>query len=633
MKQMLKGLLAATMLLSMGSLIKADDCCCSGSSSSGCCSSCSGCSTDCCSSSCDSCCSSDCCTAAFPLILPRSSSENAARDMVGIETLINRYEMEKLNGVFYIVPEYSQTFKPCRMASSLFGEALVNGKLTITGSRLGETAIDGTGAIKRGTKDLLADYFGLPVDFNGTVSFKPKIQNFVMDLGLYLGLDELWEGGFFRIHAPIHWTKWRLCPSETVTKGGAFGYDAGYMSNAAIAFSDTNFYTSWIDAMSADDNTWGDMTEAMQYGRISKCALTKTRLADIQIALGWNFLQDEDYHFGLMLRGAFPTGNRPCSKYLFEPIAGNGRHWELGAGLTSHACLWRSEDEESMFNIYIDANVTHLFKDKQTRSFDFKDNPLSRYMLIEQLGTPVTIYAGPAQAGNPQPSAQYQSKLFPAINKTTCCTDVSIDAQGDLAIKFAYITGGWDFDLGYNLWGRTGEKFSGSCCSDTCVPAKTYALKGDAFIYGFQHAAHGAYALSATESKATIYAGTNTPSSAAFTTANIANPTIDNAALAWWAADGSAANNALDTTLAGGTQQHTSSTPKYVDDLNTCKGPSALSNKVFANVGYAWKDKEEGEWVPFVGIGGEAEFGSKCSGNYSSVSQWGVWVKGGLAFN
>jgi len=554
--------------------------------------------------------------------------------MVGWETLINKFEMCKLYGAFYITPEYAQSFKPCRIASSLFGEALVNGGLDISGSRKGYTTAAPTVFVARGSKEILADYFGLAPDFQSRVTFKPKIQNFVLDLGLYLGLDELWEGGFFRIHAPINWTKWNLNACETVANAGTLGYDMGYMATTTVLAADLQ--ERWLDTM-AGGVTFGDMKDSLAYGKIASCAQTKTRLADIQVALGWNFLQDEDYHFGLMIRGAFPTGNRPCSTYLFEPIVGNGRHWELGAGLTSHAVLWRSEcDEDTMFSVYIDANLTHLFKDKQTRSFDFQDKPLSRYMLIEELGTPVAnLYAGPVVTTSVAPSAIYQGHLFHAINKTTCCTDVSIDFQGDMAIKFAYITGNWDLDLGYNLWGRTGEKFGGACCDDSCVPAKTYALKGDAFIYGYKAAVTTVRALSATESKATIYGGTNTATGAVYTAASLLNPNVDNVALAWDGQTNTAnaimrtENVAYDATA----QQHTSKDPKFVDALATCKGPSALSNKVFANIGYVWKDKEECEWIPFLGLGGECEFGAKTSGNWSAVSQWGVWVKGGLAFN
>jgi hypothetical protein len=74
-----------------------------------------------------------------------------------------------------------------------------------------------------------------------------------------------------------------------------------------------------------------------------------------------------------------------------------------------------------------------------------------------------------------------------------------------------------------------------------------------------------------------------------------------------------------------------------------------MSHKVFGNVSYAWMDRDV---VPFIGIGGEGEFGrnEKCGAktcanscatnsacgktccNHVSLSQWGVWLKGGVSF-
>jgi len=61
--------------------------------------------------------------------------------------------------------------------------------------------------------------------------------------------------------------------------------------------------------------------------------------------LGYNFLLCPDAHIGVSFYAAAPTGNRPLGAFLFEPIIGNGKHWEVGAGLTSHTNIWKSEDE------------------------------------------------------------------------------------------------------------------------------------------------------------------------------------------------------------------------------------------------------------------------------------------------
>jgi len=591
------------------------------------------CNTSCCETSCDdTCCDATCCSGGSYFGI-RSQSWNAARELVGWQQFINKFEMESVYGAFTITPEYTRSFRPCRIAGFLFGQDLQNGVLTVSGSRKGVTGAAVADGTARASTEWLADYFGLPTDFHSEVRFTPRISNFIVDLNLYLGFDELFEGAYMRVHAPIVYTKWQLNMCEDVKVKGERDFDAGYMDSTLVARA--NLPESFEAAMKGVK--WGDMQEALKYGKIDCCKLTKTRLSDIHLTLGWNFLQDEDYHFGLNVRAGFPTGNKATGTYLFEPIVGNGGHFELGGGLTASARLWTSDDEESSFYVYMDANVAHLFKRKLVRSFDLTNRPNSRYMLIQEMSSPAAnLYGGAAAGSTTASDYEYADALFPLINKSTCCTDVSVAVMGEAAIKFAYNWNSWSFDLGYNIWGRTGEKRCQGCSLD----ANKYALKGDAFVYGFTDANSDAVAgntgfpLAATENSATINAGTNTVSGTAFALADRANPRIDNVQLAW-AAD--AATNELHVTTAGTTQTNTSIQPTFLKatDFNTGKTSSALSHKVFAHVSYAWIEDEEVEddWVPFIGLGGEAEFGSKNSGCYNAVSQWGVWVKGGLAFN
>jgi len=46
---------------------------------------------------------------------------------------------------------------------------------------------------------------------------------------------------------------------------------------------------------------------------------------------------------------------------------------------------------------------------------------------------------------------------------------------------------------------------------------------------------------------------------------------------------------------------------------------------------YAWTERESGN-IPFLGVGGEIEFAGKMCESYSTLSQWGIWVKGGIEF-
>jgi hypothetical protein len=279
-----------------------------------------------------------------------------------------------------------------------------------------------------------------------------------------------------------------------------------------------------------------------------------TRLADVQADFGWDFISKRDGHLGLFVRGVAPTGNRPHGRWLFEPIVGNGHHWELGGGLTSSVIFWHGRDENHHAGLFINANVTHLFDALQYRVFDLKHIPLSRYMSA-------TTTDG--------------VEIAPIANLTATAVNARCALQVDAAAMFNWTFGGWTWDLGYNFWAKTCEKVT---CSKKCS-----MCYGEGII---KNASHGE-----------------------------------------WLFD-------FDSTIH---EEHTPITRKVITDADIdyegaqTKG---MSHKIFSHLGYHWLDR--GHVEPFVGLGGEAEFGSNnddCSCcPYVSLSQWGVWLKGGVAF-
>jgi len=616
--------------------------------------------------SCGDCCNDNSCISpcdGYPYLAYRSQGVDAARELVGWQQFINKYDMDSTYGAFYAGVEYTRTFREKQIAQFLFGSDL-------TGNCCNTLLIQGGDVENRNCKAWLADYFGLPEDFSSEVTFCPRIENVVVDLSFYVGLDEVAEGLYFRIFAPITWSRWNLNMCENVLcEGGTQDFLPGYMNAEGVERSalPCNF-TDAIDGC----KTWGDMQTGMKHGRMRSCKDTKTRLADIHVALGWNFVRDEDYMFGLNIQATAPTGNKPCGAYLFEPIVGNGGHWELGAGLNSSWIWWRSEEtEDHYFGMWFDANITHLFKTCQCRSFDFCGKPNSRYMLLEQMGSNPAgdnQILGENGEGHDAANYRYQQCLVPAINFTTFNIDVKIDVQADLVFKLGWVKENWSFDLGYNLWARTGEKFclDDDCCCCGCPSDACYAIKGDAYIYGYDQALPGgtAYPLSATQKCATIYGGRH------IAVANHPqNPNIDNPLPA------EVGPNFTDLVDFEGNRVNTSIQPELVtrNDINIGKSPSAITHKIFAHLSYAWKDKDE-NWVPFLGIGGFAEFStckdlccddccdtscntgcntscntgcntscntnccntccdSSCSSKKGGVSQWGIWIKGGVSFD
>lgn len=562
------------------------------------------------------------------LMSVRPQGLSASRELAGWQQVVYRPNYDEYYFAFAVAPEYSHTFRRTNIANFLFG--------------CKELIFSGSWVANRGSGDILADYFGLPSDFKSVVQFAPQVVNFVMDLDWYIGFDGWVPGLYAKIHAPIVHTKWDLKLDECVVDSGTTftSHPAGYLAATPLELSDltvgekapTNVKTAFHGT-----TIFGDMREPLKYGKLFG-RQNDTRVADLSVSVGYNFLLTDRYHVGLGVRVVAPTGTRRTSEFLFEPIAGNDHHTELGGALTGHVQLWHWDAHDDRLVLYVDGTVSHLFASKQKRSFDLINNgDGSRYMLLEKIAAPSSgLQIGTAPNNIAAPN-QYQGRLVPAINKTTLDAHIAVDVQADVAIKLSYQRAAWEVDLGYNLWARSEEKLCSRDCIETC-----YAVKGDAQLYGFTNPGETAVALNATQSKATIHGG-QAVQAETFSSLNpgnfnenfeYANINADNIAFASDTLGVSLHQlTVADANRLGVAQLsvRTSSPAILVtnSDISECSGllPKAISHKVFVYASYT-PDIEEG-LVPYIGGGGFVEFGRPDCNNFAPA-QWGIWFKAGI---
>lgn len=621
----------------------------------------------------------------------RSISSNTALELVGWHNQINQMNDGEFYSSLSITPGLQQTFRDRNIAHDLFCDVLYN--FDCCDDECSTFLVQGTKVVNRQSKALLAENFGLPTDFQSTVQVCPRIRSFFVDFNLYLGLDNWAEGLYFRIHAPAVRTWWDLRLDESVNQEGIQNYDPGYFNGVFLGaipnqygvaranllhnfreFVSEGKVPTFPAAGSFVTKLDTVKIEPLKYARMGSCVLKDSRLSDLQFALGWNFWQGENYHFGLLVRAAAPTGTLPNAHYLFEPLVGNGHHWECGGGLTSHWTMWRSDDEEKSFGAYLDANVTHLFKSRQCRTFDLCGKPLSRYMLAAKFGTPVVDLNDVADN---VPSGQFKSLYTSVANLTTFPVNVEIGVQGDLTLLFNYTRGNLGIDFGYNFYGRSKEKICK--CDNGCseFAENTWVLKGDAFMFGFVVNPEtllptSAVALSASQSTATVTSGTNGWPSGIGAVPWQSNPGIDAPQPAF--AGLSPLQSVLGSDATGELVQ-SSFDPVYIKESDIeFAGTKLISHKAFWHIGYTWNDMDV--WTPFFGIGGEFEFSHKdkcccpstctnnsdccstsccstdcssscsssccddnccdkkcCKGRYMGLWQWGLWFKGGVSFH
>lgn len=485
---------------------------------------------------------------------PRAQVTNAARQLSAFHWHIRPYERADWYGAWSLTTAYNKSYRPRRLAEYFFSTDF----LSISGSQVDE----------RLDNDLLADYFGLSPAFYSTVLVQPIMKTAITELDLYVGHGN-W---FFKMYSPLMcWVSTIMRLRETVEESGSTTpYPAGYMASGEV----TAPYDSFAQAMTGTQS-FGDV-QPLRFGKIASCRpLHKIRVADVQCALGYSVVNRENGYIGLSVVGTIPTGNRPTSEFLFEPVVGNGRHGEFGVNFDGEIMIWE-KDGTQRADFFANVTMTHLFKSRQHRSFDFCANGFgSRYILLKQFDE----------------NGVYTGTTLPAINITTLACDVSMDFQLDAVFMFDYRYERFGFDIGYEAWLRSHEKI---CLREpTPFVANNYGFKG------IQDVREMDGMTNATQSTATL------------------------------------GGNAFNQQAAVAD----SNPPVFIQpaslNLLSASTPLSFTHKIFWCFSGHWDVPRWGA-APFVGVGGEVEFeGVRPKTelpNKVSMAQWGFWAKGGFGW-
>lgn len=382
-----------------------------------------------------------------PTIIARSQGRNGALKVAGLSDKVHIYDegnYVNLDGTLL----YSQTFRSNHLAECLFGGDLSCNSILIQGS----------GVVNRSPQAWLADYFYLPPDYDASFCVRPQIQNILVNLDLFVGLDNWMQGAYLRIYGPFTWSKWNLNFDEPCDISTTGSYSPGYFDSQTMLNPQLlHTFGEYAEGQSPQ-NTSGTTTqpfigvafEGLKFAKIERCARTRSGFADLTFELGYDFLQSDNYHFGLNVQVIAPSGSRRNARFAFDSVIGNGNHWEVGGGLTAHYSFWRSQDEERVGGFYLDASILHVNNAREQRTFDLCGRPNSRYMLAEKVSRPVRfLRAGPtvtSQALTTIPVAQFQGVFTPVANLTTLDVNVRASIEADIVAMFNFSTPSWNFE-------------------------------------------------------------------------------------------------------------------------------------------------------------------------------------------
>jgi hypothetical protein len=403
--------------------------------------------------------------------------------------------------------------------------------------------------------DLLATNFGIytvngttgGTGFQSNICFNARASEFGLGLHYLQGFcfnDDRSAWWYLDISTPItHVNSELLLTESIVTTGGG-----------ADEFASTNTVVS-------------NMTEAFNqsswcFGKIASCEKHgKTRLADIEVKLGYEWMYSDRAMFASYVGFVAPTGNKAKAEYVFEPIVGNGKHWGVMLGSQGELDVWDSCNDKYHLAFSFYTNAEYLFQNKQMRSFDLKGKPWSRY---------ISVYANEAAAAAAAllpgvPGAH----LTPGINVFTQHVKVQPRFQYNLTTMWTLSSDcGFQGELGYNLYAREKE----------CVKLDCPWVTGPAIADG---------------------AG-----------AGETNPVLN-----------ITGNEFLNGITAVPLASYTQSLILASDlDLDSAAHPAMLSNTVYGSLGYKWADM----CTPLhMNIGGSYEWAGKDFAVMNRWTLWG----------
>ncbi|MBY0109778.1 MAG: hypothetical protein K2X90_01570 [Candidatus Babeliaceae bacterium] len=414
----------------------------------------------------------------------------------------HHYTADHAYGGTMFALEYQRSFNSSKLAQGMFGAET----LFFAGSQVANPVAN----------SLLADNFGLSQDFVGALAFSPVIQ----DVNLHFDWFVETKRGFYLqfdmnfTHESRNLNAQYVCNSIQTTTAL---FPAGYMSTSESA-PITDLKTALMLQKS-----FGDKNKGTIFGRFDFCNRTKNGLAGLSLNIGYDALRCNNYVIGGFFRFVAPTGTAVNPHYVFDPVIGNGKGWELGIGIDGRWHLWDKDDNQQL-TLMLDGYVTTVLPHHSLRTFDLRSsnsflnfncsqscssaapcpinvdldylnscastsdsslqepyrssgsncdtsaalNFFTRYLLLKEFTLLDGIYS-------------YAHNLIAASDFTTRKVRVSVPAKGDATLRVVYTNKGFDAALGYSIFGMMRERISRVSGPSDCLftqPTSVYAVKG-----------------------------------------------------------------------------------------------------------------------------------------------------------
>ena len=265
----------------------------------------------------------------------------------------------------------------------------------------------------------------IDADFN----LNPKQEVYGIRLDFFGFLNNPIPNGFFKISAPITYIENHL--------------NSKYNTDTPDANDDK--ISDFFLGKTINAGVAGDLQEELTYGKIDSTNKTAFGIADIDVHLGYRLIDNKKNHVYISGLVTIPTGNKPKSEFMFEPIYGNGNHVGIGLEIDGQMRLWKKKNHKGFLGFALKHKYTMSGTEKRLIPLNLANYPFAHYYLAQKVGTTANL-SGTA--------------LFPAAN--FLAQDVTIrpgnSVEGFLGFKFK--TKRFLIDTGYNLYFKEKENIS-----------------------------------------------------------------------------------------------------------------------------------------------------------------------------
>ncbi len=263
--------------------------------------------------------------------------------------------------------------------------------------------------------------------------------------------------------------------------------------------------------------------------------------------------------------------------------------------------IWDDEEKHKHLRVEYNSHSQYLFQKKQTRSFDLKNKPWSRYM---------EVYANEDQAREAKAITNFSRATnfaTPGINVFTQKVDVTPGFSTNFNTALTYRSKGFDGEVGYNFFVRRSE-----CVKLTCPWKEGPALK-HSLGFGMTNPIRDITGNKFLEQQVVGNTVALTDNGNLIPPADGADDEID--------------ISRSDIFIPVVVDFYEQSLIKEKDlDLQSAATPCMLIHTVYGALGYRWDDRE---YPVFLTYGGSYTF----SRNNNAVPQrWTIWGKFGFSF-